>query len=43
MDYIYHRCEAALAEGPYLAGGMFSLAEVALLEGKVREPAKKLP
>jgi len=31
MDYIYDRCEAALADGPYLAGGMFSLAEVALL------------
>jgi glutathione S-transferase len=31
MDYVYDRCEAALADGPYLVGAMFTLADIALL------------
>ncbi len=31
MDYVYERCETALAVGPYLAGAMYSLADIALL------------
>ncbi len=31
MDYLYKRCEQALADGPYLAGDMFTLADIALL------------
>ena len=31
MDYVYDRCESALASGPYLAGGMYSLADIAIL------------
>jgi glutathione S-transferase len=31
MDYVYDRCESALAEGPHLAGAQYSLADIALL------------
>ena len=31
MDYVYDRCETALAEGPYLAGDMYTLADIAIL------------
>ncbi len=31
MDYIFKRCETALAEGPYLAGDMYTLADIAML------------
>lgn len=31
MDYVYDRCEAALASGPYLAGDMYTLADIAIL------------
>ncbi len=31
MDYVAARCEAALAEGPYLAGPAYSLADIAIL------------
>jgi glutathione S-transferase len=31
MDYVYDRCEAALAAGPYLIGAPYSLADIALL------------
>lgn len=31
MDYVYDRCEAALADGPYLVGKMYTLADIALL------------
>jgi glutathione S-transferase len=31
MDYVYERCESALASGPYLAGGPYSLADIAIL------------
>ena len=31
MDYVYDRCEAALASGDYLAGTMYSLADIAIL------------
>jgi glutathione S-transferase len=31
MQYIYDRCEAALADGPWLIGQQFTLADIALL------------
>ena len=31
MEYVYDRCEAALADGPYLVGKMYTLADIALL------------
>jgi glutathione S-transferase len=31
MDYVYDRCETALGAGPYLAAGMYSLADIAIL------------
>jgi glutathione S-transferase len=31
MDYVCTRCEAALADGPYLAGATYSLADIAML------------
>ena len=31
MDYVCDRCEAALADGPYLAGAQYTLADIALL------------
>ncbi len=31
MDYVCDRCEAALAAGPWLAGDMYTLADIALL------------
>jgi glutathione S-transferase len=31
MDYVFARSEAALGEGPYLAGAMYSLADIAIL------------
>lgn len=31
MDYIYDRCEKALADGPYLVGDMYTLADIAML------------
>lgn len=31
MAYTYDRCEAALADGPYLVGAHYSLADIALL------------
>lgn len=31
MEYVYARCDAALAEGDYLAGAAFSLADIAIL------------
>ena len=31
MDYVFDRAEAALAEGPYLAGATYSLADIAIL------------
>ena len=31
MDYVFDRCETALASGPYLAGTMYSLADIAIL------------
>ncbi len=31
MDYVYGRCEAALAAGPYLVGELYTLADIALL------------
>jgi glutathione S-transferase len=31
MDYVYDRCETALASGPYLAGDMYTLADIAIL------------
>lgn len=31
MEYVYARCEAALAEGEYLAGDTYSLADIAIL------------
>jgi glutathione S-transferase len=31
MEYVYARCDAALAEGEYLAGDAFSLADIAIL------------
>ena len=31
MDYVYDRCETALAEGPWLVGAQYSLADIALL------------
>ncbi len=31
MDYVYDRCEAALGDGPYLSGDMYSLADIAIL------------
>ncbi len=31
MDYVFDRCEAALDEGPYLAGRDYSLADIAIL------------
>jgi glutathione S-transferase len=31
MDHVYDRCETALADGPWLAGAEYSLADIALL------------
>jgi glutathione S-transferase len=31
MDYVYDRCETALADGPWLVGAGYSLADIALL------------
>ena len=31
MDYVFDRAEAALAEGPYLAGAQYTLADIAIL------------
>jgi glutathione S-transferase len=31
MDFVCDRCEAALANGPYLAGAQYSLADIAIL------------
>ena len=31
MDYVCDRCEAALADGPCLAGAQYTLADIALL------------
>jgi glutathione S-transferase len=31
MDYVFDRCETALAAGDYLAGGSYTLADIALL------------
>ena len=31
MDFVYARTEAALAENPYLAGEMFTLADINML------------
>jgi glutathione S-transferase len=31
MEYVYDRCERTLADGPYLAGEMFTLADIAML------------
>jgi glutathione S-transferase len=31
MDYVFARSEAALADGPYLAGNAYSLADIAIL------------
>lgn len=31
MDYVFDRCETTLASGPYLAGDMYTLADIALL------------
>lgn len=31
MAYVYDRCETALAEGPFLVGAIYSLADIALL------------
>ena len=31
MEYVYDRCEAALADGPWLVGSQFTLADIALL------------
>ena len=31
MQYVCDRCEAALADGPYLAGASYTLADIALL------------
>ncbi|HVA12587.1 MAG TPA: glutathione S-transferase family protein [Stellaceae bacterium] len=31
MDYVFDRCEAALAGGAYLAGDMYTLADIAML------------
>jgi len=31
MDYVFDRCEAALAAAPYLAGASYSLADIAVL------------
>ena len=31
MDYVYDRCEAALADGSYLAGKDYTLADIAIL------------
>jgi len=31
MDYVYDRCEAALANGSYLVGNAYTLADIALL------------
>ena len=31
MDYVFDRCEAALGEGPYLAGRDYTLADIAIL------------
>jgi glutathione S-transferase len=31
MEYVYARCDAALAEGEYLAGDTYSLADIAIL------------
>jgi glutathione S-transferase len=31
MDYVFDRCETALADGPWLAGDMYTLADIAIL------------
>jgi glutathione S-transferase len=31
MQFVYDRCEQALADGPYLVGDMYTLADIALL------------
>jgi glutathione S-transferase len=31
MDYVFGRCEAALSQGPYLAGPAYTLADIAIL------------
>jgi len=31
MDYVFDRCETALADGPYLAGAAYTLADIAIL------------
>jgi glutathione S-transferase len=31
MDYVFDRCEIALAEAPYLAGAQYTLADIAIL------------
>jgi len=31
MDYVCDRCEVALADGPYLAGAQYTLADIAIL------------